>query len=126
MGGLSVSPDGRSLATAVSKGQDVPAEAVEIAVFDIASAGPPRLLKAEHYSRGVQFTPDGKSVAYAIRKNGADNVWVQALDACGGRAITDFQSEQIWSFRFSQDGRSLAVLRGHFDSDVVLLQESRP
>jgi serine/threonine protein kinase len=126
MGGLSVSPDGRSLATAVSKGQDVPAEAVEIAVFDIASAGPPRLLKAEHYSRGVQFTPDGKSVAYAIRKNGVDNVWVQALDASGGRAITDFQSEQIWSFRFSQDGRSLAVLRGHFDSDVVLLQESRP
>jgi len=26
----------------------------------------------------------------------------------------------------SPDGKSLAVLRGHYDSDVVLLQESNP
>lgn len=29
-------------------------------------------------------------------------------------------------FSLSPDGKSLAVLRGHYDSDVVLLQESKP
>jgi hypothetical protein len=47
------------------------------------------------------------------------------LDASAGHAITDFQSEQIWSMSFSPDGKSLAVLRGHYDSDVILLQESK-
>ena len=80
------------------------------------------MLDADHYSGDtLQFTPDGKSVAYTIRENGMDNVWVQPLSGSAGHPITDFKSEQIWSFRLSPDGKSLAVLRGHFDSDVVLL-----
>jgi serine/threonine protein kinase len=126
LSGLSVSPDGKTLATAVEKGQEAEAEAIKIALFDLGSPSPPRMLDARHYSgTGVQFTPDGKSVAYVSRENGVDNVWVQPLDGSTGRQITDFKSEQIWSFSLSPDGKSLAVLRGHFDSDVVLLQESK-
>jgi Tol biopolymer transport system component/predicted Ser/Thr protein kinase len=121
VGGLSVSPDGKTLATAVAK----TAEAVKIALFDLGSASPPRMLDASHYLREVQFTPDGKSLAYAIRDNGVDNVWVQPLDGSAGHPITDFKSEQIWSFHLSPDGKSLGILRGHFDFDVVLLQESK-
>ena len=75
--------------------------------------------------RRLQFTPDGKSVAYVGRENGVDNVWLQPLDGSAGHAITDFKSEQIWAFSLSPDGKSLAVLRGHWDSDVVLLQETK-
>jgi eukaryotic-like serine/threonine-protein kinase len=85
------------------------------------------MFDATHYSGDcLQFTPGGKSLAYAIRENGVDNVWVQPLDGSAGHPITDFESEQIWSFSLSPDGKSLAVLRGHYDSDVVLLQESKP
>jgi serine/threonine protein kinase/Tol biopolymer transport system component len=126
-GGQSVpsfSPDGRTLATAIAETQS---GAVKIALFDLGYSTPPRMLDANHYSSsGLQFTPDGKSVAYAIRENGVDNVWVQPLDGSAGYPITDFKSEQIWSFGLSPDGKSLAVLRGHYDSDVVLLQESKP
>jgi hypothetical protein len=45
------------------------------------------------------------------RENGVDNVWVQPLDGSAGHAITDFKSEQIWTFSLSPDGKSLAVLR---------------
>ena len=55
-------------------------------------------------------------MAFANRENGVDNVWVQPLDDYTGHAITDFQSEQIWSMSFSPDGKSFAVLRGHYDS----------
>lgn len=128
LGELSVSPDGNSLATVVAGGQreGSPEKKTKIALFALGSPSSPRMLDANHYSRGVQFTTDGRSVAYATRENGIDNVWEQPVDGSAGHAITNFSSEQIWSFRLSPDGKSLAVLRGHFDSDVVLLQESKP
>jgi eukaryotic-like serine/threonine-protein kinase len=126
---ISVSPDGKTLATAVAKGgaAEGVGEDVKIALLALGSSSPPRMLDAIHSSgSALQFTPDGKAVAYAIRANGVDNVWVQPLSGSAGHPITDFKSEQIWSFRLSPDGKYLAVLRGHFDSDVVLLQESKP
>jgi eukaryotic-like serine/threonine-protein kinase len=132
IGGLSVSPDGKTLAAAVSGGTaEVPGEAARIALFD-GSSSPPRLLPARHYADDMygngtlRFTPDGKSVAYVSREKGVDNVWVQPLDGSTGYPITDFKSEQIWSFSLSPDGTRLSILRGHYDSDVVLLQESNP
>jgi len=128
LGGLSVSPDGRTLATAVATEQlaGSPEGRIKIALFDLGSPSLPRMLDANHYSSGVQFTPDGKSLAYVVRVNAVDNVWAQPLDGSAAYPLTDFQSEQIWSFRQSPLGKDLAVLRGHFDSDVVLLQESKP
>jgi hypothetical protein len=61
-----------------------------------------------------------------MRENGVDNVWMQPLDGSAGHPVTDFKSEQIWSFGLSPDGKNLAVLRAHYDSDVVLLQETKP
>jgi len=75
---------------------------------------------------GVEFTHDGKAVAHIIRENGVDNVWVQPLDGSAGHRITNFTSEQIDSFHWSPDGKKLGILRGHSDSEVVLLQESKP
>jgi eukaryotic-like serine/threonine-protein kinase len=118
---LSVSPDGKTLASLVS-GQG----AAKIALFSLGSPSPPRMLDASQDSGDVQFTPDGKSVAYLIEENGVGNVRVQPLDGSPGYPITDFKSEQIYSFHLSPDGKSLGIVRGHDDSDVVLLQESKP
>jgi eukaryotic-like serine/threonine-protein kinase len=128
-GEISESPDGKTLATAVEKGGAADREGAEprIALFELGSSTPPRMLDASHYSwPTLQFTPDGKSIAYKIRRNGVDNVWIQPLDGSAGHTITNFKSEQIWSFRLSPDGKTLALLRGHYDSDVVLVQESKP
>ena len=73
----------------------------------------------------VQFTPDGKALAYPIRENSVDNIWVQPLDGAAGHQITHFTSEQIDAFHWSPDGKSLALLRGHSESDVVLLQQTK-
>ena len=119
---LSISPNGKTLATFVVSPNEV---ASKIAVFGLGSLSPPRILDATHYSgSNLQFSPDGTSLVYASRENGVDNLWVQPLDGSAGHPITTFKSEQIWSFSLSPDGKNLAVLRGHYDSDVVLLQES--
>ena len=75
---------------------------------------------------GPQFTPDGRAVAYAVRDSGVDNIWVQPLDGSTGHQITKFSSEQILAFHWSPDGKNLGILRGHTDSDVVLLRQSKP
>jgi Tol biopolymer transport system component len=131
--GMGISPDGKTLAYLVefvnlSDGMGT----ARIALLDLGALGSgtvsaPRLLDVNpHISLGPQFTIDGKAVSYPIRENGRDNIWIQNLDGSAGHAITNFDSEQILSFHWSPDGKNLGILRGHTDSDVVLLQESKP
>ena len=78
----------------------------------------PQMLTAHaHPSGGVHFTPDGKTVACPIRENGVDNIWVQPLDGSGGGQISQFNSDQIDAFHWSPDGKNLALLRSHSESD---------
>jgi len=63
-------------------------------------------------------------VLSAIRESGVDNLWTQPLDGSPGRRITAFSSEQISNFGWSPDGKTLAVVRGHADSDVVLIHDT--
>jgi serine/threonine protein kinase/Tol biopolymer transport system component len=126
--GMGISPDGKTLAYMVKYlNQETEVGTIKIALLDLTTLNTPRLLDANmHISAGPQFTPDGKAVAYPVRENGVDNVWIQPVDGSPGRQITEFDSEQILSFHWSPDGKNLGILRGHTDSDVVLLQESRP
>ncbi len=76
-----------------------------------------------NFSNDLTFTPDGKSLAYIIRDQGVDNIFVQPLDGSAGHQITNFTSDNIAEFQWSPDGKTLAVARTHNTSDVVLLQE---
>ncbi len=125
--GMGISPDGKTLAYMVKYLMDNEVGSIKIALLDLTTLKNPRLLDAQpHISAGPQFTPDGRAVGYPVRENGVDNVWVQPLDGSPGHSITKFDSEQILSFHWSPDGKNLGILRGHTDSDVVLLQESKP
>jgi eukaryotic-like serine/threonine-protein kinase len=85
------------------------------------------LLKYEKQGLAViRFTPDGKGLAYGVRENGVDNLWRQNLDGSPGKQLTSFKSEHIYDFHWSFDGSKLAMVRGHTDSDVVLMREQRP
>jgi Tol biopolymer transport system component len=126
---LSASPDGKYLAyvLATIPTSEDPYPEYKIALLDLAApTAPPRLMEADERisSGGLTFAPDSKAVAYPIRESGVDNVWVQPLDGASGRRITSFNAEQISTFAWSPDGKSLAILRGHTDSDVVLIRDT--
>jgi serine/threonine protein kinase len=74
----------------------------------------------------IRFTPDGKALAYGVRENGVDNLWRQNLDGSPGKQLTSFKSEHITDFHWSFDGKQLAVVRGHTDSDVILMRSQQP
>jgi Tol biopolymer transport system component len=126
---IDISPDGKLLTYSVSvlDPNDPKIDIKQVALLDLSSvAASPRLFKQDpRSSRGLQFTPDGKSVAYPIRENGVDNLWIQPLNSSPGHRITNFTSDQILEFHWSPDGKVLGILRGHIESDVVLLQESK-
>jgi serine/threonine protein kinase len=126
--GIGISPDGKTLVYVVGLVNPGGSASIDkIALLDVETLRSPRMFDANpRISKGVQFTADGKSVAYPVKENGSDNVWIQPVDGAPGRQITHFKSEQILSFHWSPDGKKLGILRGHTDSDVVLLQESKP
>jgi eukaryotic-like serine/threonine-protein kinase len=126
--GIGVSPDGKTLAYVIGiVNSDKQTSTEKVVLLDVATLSSRRFMDANpRISKGVQFTTDGKAVAYPVAENGVDNVWIQPLDGTPGRQITHFNSEQISSFHWSPDGKNLGVLRGHTDSDVVLLQEGKP
>jgi hypothetical protein len=46
------------------------------------------------------------------------------LDGSAGRQITNFPAELISAYHWSPDGKSIAVIREHTDSDVVFLHDT--
>jgi Tol biopolymer transport system component len=100
---------------------------MKIAVVNLVGDAEPRTRLLEPDPRVValpHFTPEGKSIVYIIRENGAENLWKQPLDGGPGRLLTNFSSDIIQCFDYSPDGKKLAVLRSHVESDVVLLHEN--
>ena len=88
---------------------------------------PVRMLDPDPRVSGApRFTPDGTALVYPIRENGTDNLWQQPLDGTPGRQITNFQFDLIQLFEYSPDGKTLAVMRTHAESDAVLLHETTP
>jgi eukaryotic-like serine/threonine-protein kinase len=120
-----ISPDGKLAAFATFVSPGTPRQ--QLALVPVDSPQNTKLLELQRPAQGaVRFTHDGKAVAYAFRDQDADNLWLQPLDGSAGAQITNFKSEQIRDFHWSFDGSKLGLVRGHTDSDVVLLEESKP
>ena len=72
----------------------------------------------------ILFKRDGTGIIYPVRDGQRDNLWLQHLDGSPGKQLTDFNSEYIRDFDYSYDGKQLAIIRGHQESDVVLIRDS--
>jgi len=120
-GFFDVSPDGNTLAFATVDHTMGHEERLALVSTDTG-----QLVKKIEFQRPrmglVRFSRDGKSIVYPIRENNADNLWQQPLDGSTGRQLTSFKSEHIWDYHWSPDGSKLAMVRGHTDSDVVLIR----
>ena len=136
LGGAAISPDGKRLIfNADVNLPDSPQTALSklaLVSLDSGSQSAPTLLQPDlriatgggtGFTNAMNFTPDGKSVAYVIRDQGVDNIFVQPLDGSPGHPITNFTSQQIAEFQWSPDGKTLGVARAQNISDVVLLRE---
>jgi Tol biopolymer transport system component len=121
--GFDISPDGKLAAFPTLQHSGEHKEL--LALLPTEGGQAPKLVEFERPRHGLlHFLIDGKAVVYPVRENGIDNLWLQPLDGSKGRQITSFDSEHIFDFHWSFDGKQLALVRGHTDSDVVLIRES--
>ena len=113
VGGFSVSPDGRSVAYAVSV-PDVDANTSRSAIWmvsldDSGRGGEPRRMTAgEKRDSDPRFSPDGRRLAFLSNRGGSSQIWV--LDLSGGDPVqaTSFPTE-VGGFSWSPDGKWFVV-----------------
>jgi len=122
--GFDVSPDAKTVAIAAFGHLGEHIEALRILSLDSN-----QIVKTMAFERPrsgpLRFSHDGKAIVYPFRHGGVDNLWSQPLDGSPGKQLTDFKAEHIIDFRWSLDGSQLGVVRGHTDSDVVLIRDSQ-
>jgi serine/threonine protein kinase len=118
-----LSPDGKLLAKLFfSEEEDVPPKLEVIALEEGQTAEalniPPTVTR-------LGWTPDGRAIAYIDTRGGVANLWAQPLDGGPAKQLTNFNSDLIYSFAWSRDGKQLALSRGKRNSDVVLISDFR-
>ncbi len=127
---FAVSPDGKYFAcliTTTPVGGAPGLQKINVVPLDAGPQPQTRLIDPDPRIKGhLTFSPDGKSFVYAIRANGVENLWLQPIDGGPGRQITNFPAEQIGSYNWSPDGKTIAMIRQHIESDVVLLKDTGP
>ena len=132
LGGVDFSPDGRRLVLIADTHDSSTRAYAKLAIIDLDSTSSsephvvdpdPRIAGGSLFTGGARFSPDGKSVVYVV-KDKAANLWMQPLDGSPGHQITNFTSDIITGFRWSPDGKTLAVMRAHRTSDVIVLRET--
>ncbi|HTF44777.1 MAG TPA: hypothetical protein VK641_12795, partial [Terriglobales bacterium] len=120
--GFDVARDGK---TVVLGTYDFKAQRPTISLVSLDSGQVLRMFEYDPRHRGqLRFSPDGKGIVYPVREKGVDNLWLQPLDGRPGRQLTNFGSLKIYSYQWSPDGKSLALVRGDSPSDLVLIQNS--
>jgi serine/threonine protein kinase len=88
-----------------------------VKTFDIPSATPAGLY------RQVSWSHDGRELVYVDTRAGVSNLWSQSTSGGQPRKLTDFNSEQIFRFALSPDGKRAALSCGSQTSDVVLFRD---
>ena len=127
---IAISPDGKLAAIVTNRPGDTKEK---MGLLSLDFSQPVRLVdferpRAEYavmFGDGpIEFSRDGTGIIYPVRDGQTDNLWLQHLDGSPGKQLTDFKSEFIRDFDYSFDGKQLAIIRGHRESDVVLIRET--
>ncbi|MCA1625311.1 MAG: DPP IV N-terminal domain-containing protein [Acidobacteria bacterium] len=112
-----VSPDGKLVAY-FYRDENAP---WRVAIAPLEGGAPLRTFDIEGVSLDLNWTPDGRALAYTDSRSGVSNIFAQPLDGGKPVQLTDFKADRIFSFAYSRDGKQLALSRGTVNNDVVLI-----
>jgi Tol biopolymer transport system component len=71
----------------------------------------------------LRWTAEGQALTYVETRGGVSNLWSQPVAGGAPKKLTDFNSDRIFRFAWSRDGRDLACERGLYVNDIVLIND---
>ena len=121
-GCINVSPDGKDLAFQT---QPTTGGAVVIKLLDFDTLAPKKEIPRDPRAGGeIRYTSDGLTIGYPVREKGLYALWVSPVDGTPGHQVSEFAPDRIEDFHWTPDGKTLGLLRIHFDRDVVLIRQT--
>jgi TolB protein len=118
-----VSPDGKLVACSYSP--------------DIISPGQPAVLSFEDGrllklfpqtlkgSPRLGWTPDGRAIAYVDYPVGPSRLWIQPLEGGAPKLLLEIETDRIFGFDWSRDGKRLAYVRGFWALNAVTITDAK-
>jgi hypothetical protein len=84
--------------------------------------GPPvREMDFFAWSSRIQWLNDGQAVIYAGERNGRRAMLKQALNGSLSEEPLNLDTDELFDFGYSRDGRSFALNRGAWLNDLVFI-----
>jgi Tol biopolymer transport system component len=118
---LVVSPDGKQVAGLYKEASSASKWSVAIFPFEGGKALKKIDIPVTFNPRRIRWMPNSQAISYINTTAGISNIWMQPLDGSSPKQLTNFNSEEIYSFDWSRDGKNLACIRGYSTSDIVLI-----
>jgi eukaryotic-like serine/threonine-protein kinase len=115
-----ISPDGKWIASQTSG--DQAASRPKLAILPFDGGEPLKLLELPSFTQ-YRWSADGKAILYLDNKEGVSNIWSQPVDGGAPKQLTKFTADQIFSFDWSRDGKTMVCSRGVVTTDVVLIKD---
>jgi Tol biopolymer transport system component len=118
--GAVISPDGRLITCTYRADESSP---MQYAVIPSEGGTPIKLFgNPDPRVRMVRWMPDNKGMMYVDSHDGNLNIWSESLSSSSPKQITAYDSDQVFDFDVSRDGKQLVLTRGTTVSDVVLIR----
>ncbi len=115
-----ISPDGKLIAC---RYRDQDLSPFKLGLIDFATGQTVKAIDIPPTTNNLDWSADGRAVLYVDSRNGVDNIWSQPIDGGAPKQLTNFKSDQIFTFDLAPNGKHLAVSRGTVSNDVVLIKD---
>src|SRR5687768_3376967 len=120
-----ISPDGKFVACRYREQELSPFQLAILSFEDGKTVRTFDLPPSAFGTPNFDWTPDGKAVLYVDARGGVGNIWSQPIDGSPAKQMTFFNTDQIFAFDLSGDGKRMALARGNVSNDVVLIVEAK-
>jgi Tol biopolymer transport system component len=120
-----VSPDGKLIACWYKPDESA---AWKLAIIPFAGGPPVQIfdvVPTADMVGTISWNTDATALTYCDNLGEVSNIWLQPIAGGKPRRLTDFKTDQIFSFAWSTDGKQLLVSRGTTMSDVILINDLR-
>jgi len=110
VGGVQVSPDGRSVVFTVTEAVMTEEKSEYLTQVYMAGAdgsGAFQFTRGDKSADNPRWSPDGSRIAFTSERSGKNNIWLIPTDGGEARRLTDVKTG-VGSYRWSVDGRLIA------------------